>query len=252
MLEIDTTTYNKAARYPLPAPPALGHGYEARKQPPSSVVVHTTNNANKGTAFAGEADFLFNSPDVSAHYLIGKDGRIVQFLDPRTYAAWHAGSAIGPWLNQYSIGIELHVSLGERPTQAQRDATAWLCGRLMAEYGFASDRIETHRYVATPVGRKSDPEGWPNAEFYQWRAMLIATAPDPWAGWGAAYPLDPAQRGWKIPQTWLRNTWLGEARSDERYSPDGQRSIQWFKSGWVVYEKASDWAMAYHASGDVA
>lgn len=251
MPEIDRTTYDKASRYPLPAPPALGHGYAPRKLPPTSLVVHTTNNQAKATPFASEADFLYTAANVSAHYLIGKDGRIVQFLDPRIYAAWHAGSAIGPWLNEYSIGVELHVSVGERPTQAQRDALAWLCGRLMAEYGFASDRIETHRYVATPVGRKSDPEGWPNAEFYQWRATLTSIAPDPWAGWGTKYPLDPAQRGYGIPQCWLRNTWLGEARSFELYEPDGQRSIQWFQSGWIIWQKASNFCLAYHADAVV-
>jgi N-acetyl-anhydromuramyl-L-alanine amidase AmpD len=251
MPQIDTTSYNKALKYPLPAPPAFGHGYQARKGAPSSVVIHTTNNRAPNTVFEQEARFLLDSADVSAHYLISKDGRIVQFLDPHPYAAWHAGSAIGPWLNEYSVGIELHVSVGERPTKAQRDAAAWLCARLMAAYGFASDRIETHRYVATPVGRKSDPEGWPNAEFYQWRAMLVSTAPDPWLGWGQAYPLDPAQRGYKVPQTWLRNTWLGEARSYELYTPDGLRSVQWFQQGWVVYEKGVDWAMAFKASKPV-
>lgn len=251
MPEVDATTYNKAKRYPLPATSALGHGYEARQAPPSSIVIHTTNNSNRNTAFSGEADFLYTAGNVSAHYLIGKDGRIVRFLDPRPYAAWHAGAALSAWVNQRSIGIELHVSVGEVPTAAQKDATRWLCGVLMSEFGFASDRVETHRYVATPPGRKSDPEGWPSADFYQWRATLVSTAPDPWAGWGTRYPLDPAARGYKVPQTWLRNTWLGEARSFELYEPDGQRSIQWFRAGWVVYEKASDWAMAYHASADV-
>lgn len=242
---IEQRIYDKAARF------GVGHGYAARPYPPTSGVVHTTNNRNANTLFSSEADYLYKSADVSAHFLIGKDGRIVQFLDPRQWAAWHAGEALTAWQNAHSIGVELHVSVGERPTPAQKAACAWLWLRLMDEFGFASDKIETHRRIATPAGRKSDPEGWPDSDFYQWRATLTTTAPDPWAGWGSAYPLDPAQRGYKIPQTWLRNTWLGEARSFELYMPNGQRSIQWFRSGWVVYEKASDWAMAYHASADI-
>lgn len=250
MAAIDRETYNKARRYPLPGQGALGHGYEARTLPPTSGVIHTTNNRN-ATTFTSECDFLFTSPDVSAHFLIGKAGQIVQFLDPRAYAAWHAGSALLAWQNQRSIGVELHVSLGERPTPAQKEAARLLWAALMAEYGIPSEKIETHRYVATPAGRKSDPEGWPNAEFYQWRATLVSAQPDPWAGWGKAYPLDPAQRGYKVPQLWLRNTWLGEARSYELYSPDGLRSMQYFQDGWIVYEKQVDRAMAYRASKPV-
>ena len=243
---IDTATYPKATRYPQ------RHGYQLRGTTPTSILIHSTNNRRAGTAFTGEATYLFESAEVSAHYLIGKAGPIARFLHPKTWQAWHAGEARPEFANPRSIGVELHTSVGERPTQIQKDACAWLCGQLMAEYAIPSGMIETHRYAALPKGRKTDPEGWSNEDFYRWRAALISTDPDPWLRWGTAYPLDPHQRGWKIPQVWLRNTWLGEARSFETYSPDGQRSIQWFKEGWVIYEKQVDWAMHYRASKPVA
>lgn len=166
------TTYNKAAKYPLPKDPTiLGHGYGRRGSTPSSIVIHTTNNARKNTALVGERDFLLDSADVSAHYLIGKDGTIVQFLDPRAYLAWHVGVAISAYQNAFSIGIELHVSVGEIPTQVQKDATAWLCSVLMLQFNILPDHIDTHRAVARPVGRKSDPEGWSDADFYAWRGQ---------------------------------------------------------------------------------
>lgn len=163
---IDIASYPKATRYPQ------RHGYQLRGTMPTSIVIHTTSNRNKNTAFAGEARFLFESADVSAHFLVSKTGQIIRFLEPRTYQAWHAGVALEAFSNARSIGIELHVSVGEQPTEAQKDATAWLCRELMREFGIAPEKIETHRKIARPVGRKSDPEGWIDQDFYAWRAAL--------------------------------------------------------------------------------
>ncbi len=165
---INTITYNKNRAFPP------GHGYEARGGNPSSVLLHTTNNKRK-TSFESECDFLFTSPDVSAHYLVSKAGTVVQFLDPRIWAAWHAGKALGPYLNRYSVGIEMHVSQGEKPTAPQLAAVAALCRILMANYDIDLDRIETHRAVALPAKRKTDPEGMDDLAFYAWRANLLLT-----------------------------------------------------------------------------
>ena len=162
---IDTASYNKALHFPP------GHGYEPRGGVPSSIILHSTNN-KRATAFEGECDFLYRSPDVSAHYLVSKGGAVVQFLDPYRWAAWHAGRALVPYLNKYSIGIELHISVGEKPTQAQLAAAAALCRVLRTNYGILSGRIDTHRAVALPAKRKSDPEGWSDSAFYAWRDAL--------------------------------------------------------------------------------
>jgi len=156
-------------------------GYQARGgAAPSSIIIHTTNNKNKNTAFNGEAEFLRDSPAVSAHFLIGKDGRIVQFLDPMRWQAWHAGPALPAYLNAKSIGIESHVSVGETWTAAQHDACTWLVRDLIAAYGISPELVDTHRAVALPKGRKSDPEGWENEPFYAWRATLSSPpAPQP-------------------------------------------------------------------------
>jgi len=172
---IDAKTYDKARSY------AVGHGYGMRTAPPTTGVIHTTNNRTPNTAFAGECKYLFESADVSAHFLISKSGQIVQFLDPTVHVAWHAGgrqssgvwTAMPAFANPASWGVELHVSVGEAPTHAQKDAAAWLCRGLMAHFGMTLHLIETHRAIALPPGRKSDPEGWPDADFYAWRAALV-------------------------------------------------------------------------------
>lgn len=169
MLAIDRETYNKAARYPI------GHGYDRRPKGlvPSSVLGHTTNNRNK-TTFASEAKFLFESPGVSAHYLIGKTAQdgVVQFLDD-SLRAWHAGPATIPYLNSKSIGIEMHVSLGERPTAYQIDALTQLVAGLMYKHKITANFIETHRAAAVPPGRKSDPEGFDQIAFNAWKRRLV-------------------------------------------------------------------------------
>lgn len=168
---MDTVTYAKHRRYPA------NHGYYMPDgTPPVALVVHTTNNA-RPTAFATEAAFLYTSAKVSAHYLIGKraaDG-VVQFL-PDDYRAWHAGPARAPFGNDASIGVELHVSVGERPTDYQIDALTALVRTKMRALAIPARLIETHRAVALPTGRKTDPEGWPDAAFYAWRDALVPSS----------------------------------------------------------------------------
>lgn len=165
-LAVDTISYNKRRAYPI-----IGHGYSLRTHPPTSIVVHTTNNKSV-TSAEHELDFLYRSAKVSAHFLVTKGGAIYQFLDPRSIAAWHAGEALAAFVNQRSIGIELHVSLGEQPTQRQKEALAELLRFLMAEFGIPLPMAETHRYIAPT--RKSDPEGWSDVDFYAFRARLVS------------------------------------------------------------------------------
>jgi AmpD protein len=92
---------------------------------------------------------------VSAHFLVQRDGALLQFVscDCR---AWHAGRS--SWrgrdeCNDYSVGIELEGLEGERFEAAQYDALARLLGALRAQYPI--DAIVGHEHVAP--GRKVDP-----------------------------------------------------------------------------------------------
>lgn len=237
LFTIDETTYNRTRTH------AIRDGYEVRSAPPTSIVIHTTNGPI-GSSFSSEASYLQDSPDVSTHYLIGKDGRIALIVPP-DFAAWHSGVALAPFTNDRSVGIELHHSVSDPWTAVQFDALTWLTRRLIAQYRIDPIMVETHRHAAQPPGRKSDPSDWSDANFYAWRAAL-----DPWHAWGTDYPLPVDQRGWGIPQCWLRNAWLGEARSFEVYA-DEWTSIQTFESGFIVYEKQTGNATAYHRGKDV-
>ena len=78
-----------------------------------------------------------------------------------------------PYLNKYSIGIETTHQRGRGPTTQQQAALSALCRALMTNYGIDIGRIDMHRAVALPKGRKTDPEGWDDLAFYAWRSTLL-------------------------------------------------------------------------------
>lgn len=92
---------------------------------------------------------------VSAHFLIRRDGGLVQFVscDER---AWHAGAS--SWhgrtdCNDFSIGIELEGLEGESFEDAQYGALRLLLPRLRARYDI--EAVVGHEDIAP--GRKHDP-----------------------------------------------------------------------------------------------
>lgn len=172
-MQIDTTTYRKD----IHRKPGDGYGWwdgrawrAGRPTSPASIVIHTTNG-KAGSAFAGEAAYLRDSAQVSAHYLVGKDGQIAQIL-AEMETAWHAGDCLSAYTNTRSIGIECHLTTGEAWSDSQRGALYGLVRAVMGRWGITTALIDTHRAVALPRGRKSDPCGWDDAAFYAWRATL--------------------------------------------------------------------------------
>lgn len=92
---------------------------------------------------------------VSAHFLIRRDGRIIQFV-PISLRAWHAGqSRFGERerCNDFSIGIELEGSDFEDFSDVQYRQLALLTGSL--QQASAIKYVAGHEHIAP--GRKSDP-----------------------------------------------------------------------------------------------
>jgi len=93
--------------------------------------------------------------EVSAHFLIRRDGTLIQFVDTEA-RAWHAGRS--HWdgrdnRNDDSIGVELEGLEGERFEPAQYRALAALCRDLARRHPI--ERIAGHEHIAP--GRKNDP-----------------------------------------------------------------------------------------------
>jgi N-acetyl-anhydromuramoyl-L-alanine amidase len=107
---------------------------------------------------------------VSAHLLIERDGRIVQFV-PFDRRAWHAGvsSYRGRCgCNDFSIGIELEgVDCGPFEP-AQYEALSAVTRALMLRYpALSPSRIVGHAEIAP--GRKTDP-----GPHFEWRRFLLS------------------------------------------------------------------------------
>ena len=150
----------------------LNHGYARRFSTKSSlsIVIHTTGNA-KITSFESEEKHLFHSRHVSTHFLVSRDGRIIQHLPTDIFAAWHAGATTKiDYSNQRTIGIEMHHSVPDEPLQEQKDLAAKLCQELMKKHTIRE--IVMHRTIAKPKGRKIDPTNFTDHDFNEWVRRL--------------------------------------------------------------------------------
>ncbi|MEL7212786.1 MAG: N-acetylmuramoyl-L-alanine amidase [Pseudomonadota bacterium] len=118
------------------------------------IVLHYTAMASAEAACARLCDPEF---EVSAHYVIGRDGTIFQLVD-EDMRAWHAGA--GQWreitdVNSRSIGIELDND-GFSPFSAPlMDALEGLLPEIMARWGIPAAHVIGHSDMAP--GRKHDP-----------------------------------------------------------------------------------------------
>lgn len=129
--------------------------------------MHTTNG-KAGTSFESELNFLVNSKNVSAHYVISKSGQVHQILDPNEYVAWHAGEVSKDnYSNLYAIGVEVHFT----PSELYWTSKMWAA--LTNLYRLHSNlELVTHRQIAVPRGRKIDPSGVSDLQFQSWRRDL--------------------------------------------------------------------------------
>jgi N-acetyl-anhydromuramoyl-L-alanine amidase len=95
--------------------------------------------------------------EVSSHFLIRRDGELVQYV-PCDQRAWHAGRSC--WrgrenCNDFSIGIELEGTDNEPYTSSQYARLNMLLGLLREHYGIPPEAIAGHDQIAP--GRKTDP-----------------------------------------------------------------------------------------------
>lgn len=115
--------------------------------------------------------FLDPKREVSAHFVVGKDGQVIQMV-PVQKRAWHAGESIledRPRVNEFSVGIEMvNLNDGIDPyPDAQIHAVAGIIRFLRSRYEIPDSRIVSHEKIALPAGRKSDPANFDFARLFQ-------------------------------------------------------------------------------------
>lgn len=130
---------------------------------PQFVIIHHTSDDTAEQALRTLTDPL---RQVSAHYLVGRDGKVWQLVDERE-RAWHAGDS--KWgsdtdINSASIGIELDND-GEEPfADAQITALLALLADIEERYHIPQANFLGHADVAPR--RKVDP-----SRFFPWRTL---------------------------------------------------------------------------------
>jgi N-acetylmuramoyl-L-alanine amidase len=147
--------------------PSANYGDRRHNRTPDMIVLHYTGMESAEGALVR---LCKAGTEVSAHYVVLEDGRIVQCV-PEALRAWHAGTA--SWagesdINSCSIGVEI-VNGGHDwgyPDFPGRQIAAViaLCRGIMIRRGIASHRVLAHSDVAP--GRKKDP-----GEKFPWRLL---------------------------------------------------------------------------------
>lgn len=165
---------------------------------PSIIVLHYTVE----DTLEGSREILSDPKrkhPVSSHYLIDRDGRILQLV-PDHLRAWHAGD--GSWagmrdLNDTSIGIEIVNTGSESFPEPQVQAVIALLGDLTTRHAIPKTQVIGHADLAP--GRKIDPGAqfpWKrlfDAGFGIWPQGELVDPPPGFDGWNAlrliGYPL---------------------------------------------------------------
>jgi N-acetylmuramoyl-L-alanine amidase len=169
---------------PVAIAPSPNHGPRRAGIQPDMLVLHYTGMRSADAALTRLCD---PASEVSAHYLIHEDGRIVQMV-AEAQRAWHAG--LSAWgrqrdINSHSIGLEI-VNPGHDHgyrdfPPAQMDAVIALCVDIVQRRGIRAERVLAHSDVAP--ARKLDP-----GERFGWDALHAAGI----GHWVEPAPLTPA------------------------------------------------------------
>jgi N-acetylmuramoyl-L-alanine amidase len=130
---------------------------------PGYVIIHHTSSDTAARAIRVLTD---PASRVSAHYVIGRDGRLVQLVEERL-RAWHAGDS--RWggnadLNSSSIGIELDNTGDEPFAEPQITTLLALLTELRGRYNIPAANFLGHGDIAP--GRKVDP-----SRYFPWKRL---------------------------------------------------------------------------------
>jgi hypothetical protein len=115
--------------------------YDESRLPIDTIVIHST----VGTVQSAINRFGTKGTKVSAHYIIGNDGKLYQGLE-EYYTAYHSGNYN---VNQRSIGIEHEWYKGITPSDALYETSAKLVADICKFYKIPCDRkhIKKHSEI---------------------------------------------------------------------------------------------------------
>jgi len=135
--------------------------YDVRK--PNFVIIHHTAQDSVGQTIK---TFQIPRTKVSSHYVIGRNGEIIQMLNDYV-RSWHAG--VAKWgsivdMNSCSIGIELDNNGREPFPDAQINSLMTVLDTLKSRYLIPDNNFIGHADIAP--ARKNDP-----SVFFPWKKL---------------------------------------------------------------------------------
>jgi hypothetical protein len=129
-----------------------------------TLVLHNTDASLQSTI----QEFQNPANQKSAHYIVGRDGGIVQMVRDES-TAWHSGNKP---VNQRSIGIEIVASKAVPGiTSAQEASLIQLCRYVMDAYGVTRADVKPHRAI-----KPTECPGWvwkTDAELTSWKSANL-------------------------------------------------------------------------------
>lgn len=154
-------------RYPFEASP---HFRQQARRKVTAIILHYSGGLSLTAAVR---HMQRTDARTSVHYVIGREGRVVQMvLDENV--AFHAGrSAMDPEVgrevnvNEFSLGVMLVGDADSGFTDRQMTACYALVEQLVERYAVPPDRIRGHEHISP--GRQLDPGGY-TAQF-DWRRL---------------------------------------------------------------------------------
>ena len=177
ILPVDVATLDPLALYKdtlsIKSPVALMNGistewistvnFNLRK--PNFIILHHTAQDSLAQTLK---TFTTTKPQVSSHYVIADDGRVVQMVNDYL-RAWHGGNAI--WgkntdINSASSGIELDNNGFEPFSDKQIISLLALLTKLKKDYNIPTQNIIGHSDIAP--SRKTDP-----SKLFPWKLLAL-------------------------------------------------------------------------------
>ncbi|WP_339915358.1 N-acetylmuramoyl-L-alanine amidase [uncultured Brevundimonas sp.] len=208
--------------------------FDARRALPDMLVLHYTGMQ---TAEAAVARLRDPSAEVSAHYVVDEDGRILRLV-PEERRAWHAGK--GAWqgetdCNAASIGIEIvnpGHEFGYRAfPDVQIEAVIALVADVRSRWTIPDARIIAHSDLAP--GRKQDP-----GELFPWKTLAAAghglwfePAPERIAALGPALTIGDEGLGVIVLRAGLHRLGYGLPPGGN-YDDDTRLAVEAFQRHW--------------------
>lgn len=149
-----------------------GHGAQTGVK---TIVCHHTAGSATGNAPSLNVvqDGRSDLPGPLSHFVLGRDGTVFVIAAGQ---CWHTGAT---WQtaqsNAYAIGIEAEATGTSAWPEVQMDAYARLCRALCRAFDLGVDRVQGHKEICSPTGRKTDP----NFDMAAFRSRVASNNPIP-------------------------------------------------------------------------